>query len=170
MSKLPSLWKLTFAHKLTFVAVFWIKRLFYNFHIFIVHVSEKMLIKSNYFSGTFCQAWSWRRTWFVFLLLSSTIIVSLKVHIPPDDTFSAERKTCYLLGKYGIRFVCWPYSWKNGIIWWYICGICRNAGRIWYWGAEWPCNLQKRELWQSLAHFQSPVLSTFGQSRIGDNF
>ena len=51
-------------------------------------------------------------------MLSSTIIVSLKVHIPPDDTFSAERKTCYLLGKYGIRFVC------------NISCICVNTDRI----------------------------------------
>lgn len=50
--------------------------------------------------------------------MSSTIIVSLKVHIPPDDTFSAERKTCYLLGKYGIRFVC------------NISCICVNTDRI----------------------------------------
>ena len=181
VSKLPRLWKLTFTHKLTFVAVFWIKRLFIIFTFWFTLFRKKWLLKAIISQGHSAgRGVEGGPGSFFSCCHASTIFVSLKVHIPPDDTFSAERKTCYLLGKFGIRFSCniscicvntdRIIEEKNGIIWWYICGICRNAGRIWYWGAEWPCNLQKRELWQSLAHFQSPVLSTFGQSRIGDKF
>ena len=106
-SENSELWKLTFAHKLTFVAVFWIKRLFYNFHILIVHVSEKCLLKAIISQGHSAGRGAEGGPGSFFSCChASTILVSLKVHIPPDDTFSAERKTCYLLGKYGIRFFC----------------------------------------------------------------
>ena len=44
-----------------------------------------------------------------------------KVHIPPDDTFNAERKTCYLLGR---------WLWVNNVGWWPLTKLFAEKGVV----------------------------------------
>ena len=136
--------------------------------------------------------WNWKQTWWVsfdflptFLsklfthILSSLIALFstkthqlkllsklftlyhnlFKVHIPPDDTFNAERKTCYLLGRWR--------EWTSYLLFviCYLLVIIYHLLFVFF--LHYKVMLQRRELWRSLAHFQSRAQSTFAQSQTG---